>query len=249
MFREPPPLVPDDDSSTTSSTVKCTKKLKIYLRDLEKDMIDSWNVVFHDPRLAILAEAHGYELDFDIKKGDITEIEDQVDVLVSPANGSGNMNGGIDGFYLQKFGRRLETDVIEQIRKRHHGLLPVGKSVIISMRRYSDKFRFLISSPTMLLPGKPVEPLSTFLAFKSTLETIQAFNEKSKLPITSLACPGLGTGVGEVPFFRSALQMRAAIDSWFGCAFSNRAFKEQREYYVFLTTIKKPFSITTLYTP
>jgi hypothetical protein len=99
------------------------------------------------------------------------------------------------------------------------------------------------------------ESLGVFLAFKAVLELIENYNQSilsrgsdtkkdpSKI-ITSIAF-----GEEREPYFRSALQMRAAIDSYFGMGFIDKNFQSQREFYAFLTTIKKPFNIKTLYNP
>lgn len=266
--RDPPPLIPDEIEQKLWAERQALRPLRIYLRDIDDEMIRAWNVVFHDERLMTAARAKGYNLEIDIRKADITSAQSYettddapgssnkaspviVDALVSPANSLGDMHGGIDGVYLRIFGARLEKDVLKQVREKHHGLLPLGKATIVSMQRYSDMFRFLISSPTMVVPGVP-DLLAPYLSFKAALEMMEtcnkSFGDKRK-PIRSIACPGLGTGVGGIPHFRCALQMRAALDSFFGFAFHSRALKEQRELYVLLTTIKKPFKIDTLYQP
>jgi len=238
--RGPPPLIPDTPS----------KKLKIYLRDTNKEMIESWNVVFHDVRVKNLAEAHDTELIFDIAEGNVLDLSEEIDALVAPCNGTGNMSNGINNVYLQTFGARLEIDMSKRINEKHHGMLPVGRSLIISLSRYTDKFRFLIGSPISMLPGHQ-ESLGPFLAFKAVLELVETYNlsiKKGGKKITSIACPGFGV-IENIPPFRSALQMRAAVDSFFGLGFAERGFKSAKDFYIFLTTIKKPFAIQTLYPP
>jgi hypothetical protein len=242
----PPPLVPD----TPEEHKELGKKLKIYLRDVDKTVVEAWNVVFHDPRVENLAEAHDTKLEFDIAEGSTLDIGVEVDALISPCHGTGSMTSGVNNVYLQSFGARLELDMSGQIAKKHHGVLPVGRALVISLSRYTDKFRFLIGSPVAMLTGH-VESLGPFLAFKSVLEIIETYNSSVKQDnkkITSIACSGLGINEG-IPAFRCALQMRAAIDSYFGAAFVGRDFKAMREFYIFLTTIKKPFAIQTLYQP
>jgi O-acetyl-ADP-ribose deacetylase (regulator of RNase III) len=247
-----PPLPPPTVVEEKLEPKEITENLTIYLRDPDQEVVNSWETVFHDPRVAELAASQGYAITIDMKVGDILDFPDgEVDAVVSASNSFGSMNSGIDNQYIQAFGANLEKDVIDQISKKHNGVLPPGRAMITLLSKYTKKFRFLINAPICIMPASNIsDTLNPYLAMKAILEIISTYNQSAKgKKITSFACPGLGPGIGQVPPFRSALQMRAALDGFFKKAFNGKPIKDQRDHYALLATIKKPFKIETLYKP
>lgn len=63
----------------------------------------------------------------------------------------------------------------------------------------------------MRVPSRVPFSLNAYLAFRAALLATLRWNEAhSEKPIERLYCPGLATGVGKMPPWRAARQMRAA---------------------------------------
>jgi O-acetyl-ADP-ribose deacetylase (regulator of RNase III) len=171
--------------------------LKIYLRDHNVPLINKWKESFADCD------------DVDASFGDIFGIA--ADAIVSPANSFGFMDGGIDLAYSNYFGWNLEKKLQAVLQNEFHGELPVGMSTIL---KTGDKtIKYLISSPTMRIPEDVSKTLNAYLAFRATLIAVFKHNkEHSDDPITSILCPGLGTGIGRLSYGACAMQMRSAYD-------------------------------------
>src|SRR5882724_7435431 len=92
-----------------------------------------------------------------VQTGSILDLE--CDAVVSPANSFGFMDGGIDGLYMNHFGRDIQDRVRRQILEKHSGELVVGNADIIETGEV--KIPFLMVAPTMRVPmnlGETVNP-------------------------------------------------------------------------------------------
>jgi len=136
-----------------------------------------------------------------IHEGDI--LNRTADAIVSPANSFGFMDGGIDLAYSQFFGWDLQEGLRDIIRQEHAGELPVGCAAVVPT--HHKAIPFLVSAPTMRVPGNIADTVNVYLAFRAALLTVRTSNQ-----IRSLLSPALGTGVGEMPLERAARQMHAA---------------------------------------
>jgi O-acetyl-ADP-ribose deacetylase (regulator of RNase III) len=130
-------------------------------------------------------------------RGSVTELE--VDAVVSPANSFGWMRGGIDGVY-SRWLPGIEDRVQAAITAEHGGELPVGSALIVPTG--AARPGWLISAPTMRTPGERLSADGTAAGAAATA-ILLAWRDGT-LPdgrpardvISSLALPGLGTGVG-----------------------------------------------------
>jgi O-acetyl-ADP-ribose deacetylase (regulator of RNase III) len=111
--------------------------------------------------------------------------------IVSPANGYGFLDGGVDRAYLDFFGPGIQARVHEAIAARPEGHLPVGASLVV--RTGHTRIPYLLLAPTMLAP-EPVVADHCYRALRAVLRLASAHAEVERL----LFCPGLGTGVGRV---------------------------------------------------
>jgi O-acetyl-ADP-ribose deacetylase (regulator of RNase III) len=140
------------------------------------------------------------------------------DVVVSPANSFGFMDGGIDMLYSQHFGWKVQERLQSQIRDKHHGELLVGLAEIVE----TDNLRipFLIAAPTMRVPMKLQDTVNPYLAARAVLLLVQhgSFDqgtfagERIADAVKSIAFPGLATGIGGIGPQTCAHQVRVAID-------------------------------------
>ena len=135
-------------------------------------------------------------------------LESASNVVISPANSYGFMDGGIDNDYASFFGDGVQTKVLEKVRSRPEGFLPVGASQLIETGH--NKIPYLVLAPTMLHP-EMIPPNNVFRAFRAALKCI--LTNKLEDPIYS---PGFGTGVGGVEPDEAARMMFEAYRSVYG---------------------------------
>jgi O-acetyl-ADP-ribose deacetylase (regulator of RNase III) len=174
--------------------------LAVHLRDINAGIVKAWEQAFAD-----VPEVHS-------SCGDIFNLK--ADAIVSPANSFGFMDGGIDLLYSKYFGWELQTDLQALLAEQHYGELPVGQAVVVATGH--DAIPFLISAPTMRIPGDISATVNVYLAFRAALIAVQSHNARTTVPIQTLLVPGLGTGIGGVAPAVAARQMRLAYDAIIG---------------------------------
>lgn len=134
------------------------------------------------------------------------------DALVSPANSYGYMNGGIDFAISKTLGWHLEKRLQALIREKYYGELLVGQAEIIATDR--EAFPYLIAAPTMRHPRTIHGTPNVYLAMRAILLLGRYGRLADGTPVservTSIAIPGLGTGIGQVLPIDCARQMRIA---------------------------------------
>ena len=172
----------------------------VHLRDISKEVTSAWELAF-----AGLSQVK-------VTCGDI--LDHTADAIVSPANSFGYMDAGVDAALSGYFGARVEDSLRALISEQHYGELPVGQAVIVPTG--DAKIPFLVSAPTMRVPGDISETVNVYLAFRATLIAVLAHNREGGNPIRTTLVPGMGTGIGQVPAERAARQMRFAYDSVVG---------------------------------
>jgi O-acetyl-ADP-ribose deacetylase (regulator of RNase III) len=138
--------------------------------------------------------------------GDILGVP--VDAVVSPANCFGFMNGGIDRVYSEHFGWHIQDRLRDLLAREWDGELPIGLAVLLETGHPDTPY--LISAPTMRAPVSVSQTLNAYLAFRAVLRVVARKNREQPGAIRSVACPGLGTGTGEMPPTLCARQMYEA---------------------------------------
>ncbi|MEO1290807.1 MAG: macro domain-containing protein, partial [Chloroflexota bacterium] len=84
----------------------------------------------------------------------------------------------------------------------------VGTSFIIETNH--DKHPFLAHTPTMRVPLDIQHTDNVYLAMWAMLLAVHNHNKHHDHKIDNVACPGLGTGTGRMPFKEAARQMALA---------------------------------------
>jgi O-acetyl-ADP-ribose deacetylase (regulator of RNase III) len=136
----------------------------------------------------------------------------EFDCLVSPANSFGMMDGGMDAAIVRFFGRSLMTKVQQHILEEFMGEQPVGTSFILETGH--PKHPFLAHTPTMRVPMSIAGTDIPYVAMWAMLLAVRRHNQYAEPKINSVACPGLGTGIGRVPYHEAARQMASAYDNF-----------------------------------
>ena len=132
------------------------------------------------------------------------------DCIVSPANSFRMMDGGIDAAIIRFFGHSLMARVQQHILEDYLGEQPVGTSMIVETGNY--KHPFLAHTPTMRVPMIIAGTDIPYIAMWAMLLAVRHHNQHAKHKINTIACPGLGTGIGQVPYTEAARQMALAYD-------------------------------------
>lgn len=178
--------------------------VRIVLCAVERGLADAW-------------KRHCGGLDVvDVEHRSIHDVD--CDALVSPANSFGFMDGGIDAQYLNRFGRSLQATLRSVIAEHHAGELVVGQADIVPTG--AERPRWLVAAPTMRVPMILDETVNPYLAARAALLLVSRGmfahgphrGERIAAHVQTLAFPGMGTGVGRVPYDVCAHRMRAAID-------------------------------------
>ncbi|MDZ8134351.1 MAG: macro domain-containing protein [Nostoc sp. DedQUE04] len=132
------------------------------------------------------------------------------DCMVSPANSFGMMDGGIDAAIIRFFGPSLMARVQQRILEDYLGEQPVGTSMIVETGHH--KHPFLAHTPTMRVPMIIAGTDIPYIAMWAMLLAVRHHNQHARQKINTIACPGLGTGIGRVPYTEAARQMALAYD-------------------------------------
>ncbi|MCC7450544.1 MAG: macro domain-containing protein [Anaerolineae bacterium] len=177
--------------------------MKVVLADLNKALIDEWVSTFKNVD------------DVSVYHGSIFDVA--CDAIVSPANSYGYMDGGLDLAISEYLGWHVQARLQERIKTYHHGELLVGLADIIPTDH--PQTPYLISAPTMRVPMVLCRTSSNpYLAMRAVLLLIKfgtlADGSPVKDVVQTVAVPGLGTGVGEVPPSICANQMFQAINDF-----------------------------------
>ena len=172
--------------------------MHIQLRDKNPAVVEAWELVFRDDPY------------IEISQGDIFGYggkPTRADAIVSPANSFGFMDGGIDAIYSMRW-PHLQGDLQEHLHEHYHGELPIGQAVVLPTG--DATIPWMISAPTMRVPGNIQGTVNAYLAFRAALEAAMRHNASSNEPILRILSPGMGTAVGQMDPKVSAIQMKFA---------------------------------------
>jgi O-acetyl-ADP-ribose deacetylase (regulator of RNase III) len=167
--------------------------MRLHLVDSQPDLVAAWRDAFSAfPEVTI-------------HSGDILTLA--VNTIVSPANGHGFMDGGIDRQYADFFGIELQRRVLEVVRARPEGFLPVGASAVVETGH--TRVPFLVVAPTMEMP-EAVPATHAYRALRAVLRSV------GRDPVVGqdVYCPGLGTLTGRIPPAEAAAEMASAYRDW-----------------------------------
>jgi len=137
-------------------------------------------------------------IEITIAQGSILEVDAQV--IVNAANSLGIMGGGVAGVIKRAAGGEVEEEA------RRQAPIPVGQAVLTSGGK--TKFRGIIHAPTMSQPAMRIPAKNVGLATRAALKLA---DERG---FSSLAMPGMGTGVGGVEPADAAAEMLKEIKAF-----------------------------------
>lgn len=143
---------------------------------------------------------------------DVFERLPAFDCMVSAANSFGLMDGGVDAAITRFFGDELQARVQERIVDEYLGEQPIGTSMIVETMH--PKHPFIAHTPTMRVPMAIAHTDHVYSAMWAMLLAVRQHNLKSEKQINIVACPGLGTATGQVPYRQAARQMALAYEHY-----------------------------------
>ena len=123
-----------------------------------------------------------------VKLGDLTQID--CDAIVNPANSFGYMGGGVAGAIKRVGGAEIEKEAVDK------SPIVVGKAV--STTAGSLPCKYVIHAPTMKRPAMRIGVENVRLATQAALRLAK------EMGLSSIAIPGMGTGVGGVSHRKAA---------------------------------------------
>ncbi len=163
--------------------------------DKSLDLVRAWRLLFPD------------ELGIKIVQQNILTVT--ADALVVPANSFGFTDGGVDVAVSGAiFDMGLQDRLRQLIDADYAGELLVGQALIVATG--NPRIRQVVVAPTMRVPEDVSGTVNAYLALRGVLLAVEQYNRRvtrSEERITSLAVPGLCTGVGKMPPERAAYQM------------------------------------------
>jgi len=133
-----------------------------------------------------------------VRKGDLTKLK--VDGIVNPANSRGVMGGGVAGVIRRLGGVEIEQEAVAQAP------IAIGKAAVTTAGDLSCKK--VVHAPTMVNPAEKTDAETVHRATVAALEAAESAG------LSTLAFPGMGTGVGRVPLDVAARTMVEAIHSF-----------------------------------
>ncbi|MBK9579105.1 MAG: macro domain-containing protein [Fibrobacteres bacterium] len=129
--------------------------------------------------------------------------------VVSPANSSGYMDGGVDAAYRTFFGASFETKVRAAIQSQPNSELPIGSAIVVATNHH--KIPFVIVAPTMTMP----EFTDASVVRRAMGAVLRAW-DRHQSQISDVFCPGMGAGVGGVSPQEAVSAMAQAYLAWKG---------------------------------
>ena len=169
--------------------------MKIQLIDFNREMISAWQKYFANIT------------DVEIHQNSAFSIP--TDCVVSPSNGRGFLDGGFDAAITKNLGSQVQQELQSIIKKDYHGELLVGQAILFETK--NPTIPYCISAPTMRCPMYlGPKSVNAYLAARAIFIIL-----KNNPPFKTVTIPGLGTGVGAVPFETCAKQMRQAYDDFY----------------------------------
>ena len=185
----------DAVAGSARHTGKLEVNMQIILCDVRTDITTAWQA-YIPSQLAATVQ---------VIKGSILSLP--VAAVVSPANSFGFMDGGLDALYTRFFGPQLQHRLQRMIRERASGELLVGQALPVQTGH--TRIPWCISAPTMRVPRSLETAEPAYLATRAALRCAMTAG------LSSVAIPGMGTGVGGLHPQRAARAMLHAVNDVF----------------------------------
>jgi len=134
------------------------------------------------------------------------------DVIVSPSNSLGEIQGGIDLVYYEAFGGiKLQQHIYDKIKSEKNGELLIGHYLVINLKDVNiESPKYLILCPTMTVPVSVQNTRNAYYFCYALLDALSEIN-KLGLECKTVWCPIPAVGVGEMDPEHVGIQCRDAL--------------------------------------
>lgn len=164
--------------------------MQLHLCDPNPSVVAAWISVFRGGSITIT-------------RGDVFD-DLPIDVLVTPVDSNGTLDGGIDRVYAARW-PHIQRHIYEMIHEQHAGMLPIGNCVGMPTGDHTCPWLFI--APTMPQPMHMPNLPSAFHAMRAVLRLAKTRRVKT------IVCPGLCTWSGIMDPVVSAMQIRLAWEA------------------------------------
>ncbi|GLZ43118.1 macro domain-containing protein [Actinokineospora sp. NBRC 105648] len=198
-------MTADSETGTAAAPRRASGALELVLCAVSEPLATAWD------------SAAAGRPELRVHRGSVLDVRAQA--VVSPANSYGWMRGGVDAVYADSF-PAIEQRVRSAVLAFHGGELPVGEALIVPTEVAEPAW--LITAPTMREPSETLAPetvhpyLAARAVFRLWRHGVLDDGRPVRSVVTTVAMPGLGTGIGQVPPQVCARQLAAAWDEVFG---------------------------------
>ena len=156
------------------------------------------------------------EFSFSYVNKEISDAPDmkEYDVIVSPANSYGEIQGGIDMIYYKSFGRNdLQKHIYTNIRKYYDGEILLGDCMVVDLEKINklNGDKLLLMCPTMTIPIDVNKTRNAFYFARALIKGLRGIKKHKK--IHRVMCPLPCIGVGNMDPKIMALQLQAAFQA------------------------------------
>ncbi len=135
-----------------------------------------------------------------VVKGDITNLDVEVDAIINPANSRLVMGGGLSAVIKEKGGEEIEKEAVK------NAPISVGWCIVTDAGKLP--YKYVIHAPTVHEPGDESSIENIRLTILGILKIADMYS------MQKIAVPGLGTGSGKVPKKESAKIMLEILNSY-----------------------------------
>ncbi len=170
--------------------------MKIQLIDYNREMVVAWEKAFAGVENISIEQNSAFAV--------------PTECICSPANGHCDMSGGFDLTIVNYLGQTCHANAKKKVREEYNGELLVGQAFWVPTD--NPMVPYMISAPTMRVAmWLGPKSVNAYLAARAIFLLLKQPN----LPFNTVTIPGLGTGVGKVPYDICAHQMRVAYEEFY----------------------------------
>lgn len=170
--------------------------MKIQLIDYNREMVVAWEKAFAGVTDITIEQNSAFVV--------------PTEAITSPANSHCDMTGGFDLTIVNNLGQACHANAKKKVREEYNGELLVGQAMWVPTE--NPIVPYMISAPTMrCAQWLGPKSVNAYLAARAIFLLLKQPN----LPFNTVTIPGLGTGVGKVPYDICAHQMRVAYEEFY----------------------------------
>ncbi len=174
----------------------------IQLIDTNPNMVTAWNNYFGGMENVKIWNSNYFSI--------------ETDILVSPGNSFGYMDGGIDQLitnYFKAEGIDIQSKVQSHIKKYYDGEILVGQCAAIYTG--SKTIPLLVVAPTMRIPLLIRDAVDVYLATRSIFNLLKRMEGTHNYKNQRISICGLGTGTGGLNPHICAEKMYQAYNNYY----------------------------------